>query len=86
MLLSQKLPGRLAVMEIKYSQDIIDVLRMQNVSIMELGTFLANETPTDVPELFYLEHGHGREGVIIVIKETAMQVAETVVQIANMVL
>ncbi len=82
--IKEKLPQRRAVMEIRYSPQTLAVLAEQGLEALELRAFLEQEVGEVAPRLFYLEPGLGREGTLIVSHETALEVAETVLRIADL--
>ncbi|HZK84993.1 MAG TPA: thiamine-phosphate synthase family protein [Desulfosporosinus sp.] len=81
-----------AVMEIKYSAQIIDLLKENNILCAELiinGDNLGDlikGTINDgvIPSIFYIQGGLAREGATIVTGKDAVTVAETVIKIADL--
>jgi predicted fused transcriptional regulator/phosphomethylpyrimidine kinase len=84
-------PSRRALMEIKYSNEILDLIKSNGIRIEKLNTGLPiDENLRSVwaggklPGTFYMEGGFSREGSIVITGESAVKVVELVLGIAEL--
>jgi thiamine-phosphate diphosphorylase len=90
-------PSRRAAMEIKNTSAIINALRMNGYEPYEIivkdgettdlrDTFLKSVTGGGgiLPRIFFIDGGINREGAIIISGDDAVDVAKTVIRIANL--
>jgi hypothetical protein len=87
-------PGRLAAMEIKFTSELVDLIRNDGISIRHIevakgktldDTFKEIVTESGLPTVFYTEGGFAREGAIIITGKDAVAVAKIVLRIADLV-
>ncbi len=83
-------PSRRAAMEIKYSEQLVDIIRKHgfHVALLKSGCETINQTiqacmvDNQLPSIIYTEGGFAREGAIIITAGNAVEVADTVISIA----
>ena len=85
-------PSRRSVMEIKYSKELVELIRKDGIEIKHLddsGKGLddilkqcMNKPP--VPTAFFTEGGFAREGAVIITGQNAVEVAGLVLRIADL--
>ena len=87
-------PSRRASMEIRYSAETVDLMKKDGISISRMN--IKENTPFkemlkdsagdgDFPTALYTEGGFAREGAIIITGGDAVEVAQTIVHIADLV-
>ncbi|MGB9791089.1 MAG: thiamine-phosphate synthase family protein [Thermacetogeniaceae bacterium] len=86
-------PSRRAAMEIKYSEELVDLIKREGIDIerldVESGKSLSDLLKGclkngKLPSALYTEGGFAREGAIIITGQNAVDVAKTVIRISEL--
>lgn len=83
-------PSRRSVMEIKYSEKLVELIREDGIEIRHidvgvktLDDMLKQYASNKLPVAFFTEGGFAREGAIIITGQNAVEVAKLVLRIAD---
>lgn len=86
-------PSRRAAMEIRYSEELVELIKREGIEIERLD-FRPGKTMIEMlkeclkdsklPTALYTEGGFAREGAIIIMGQNAVEVAKVVIRIAEL--